>query len=310
MFSAIYRNDIAQLSALGGIINSHDDNKPAALLCFDHTFRDLNRKTPIAGSDTQIFNRTRALCEYAELVQNVHSVLEPWSNEKVQKLFSFTVHSGDRVRLRRGTFLRGFFERSLRQSLSNEDAMVEVRSFYNMYQSSLQQRVKERLEAYCNASLSVRVFDPCEVSAASATGRCDRKECERQHNLDYAWFNKRLHFHMFQISILGSLRNLSSTMESGPVRRFDPFFLSTRNLHSLSTLKHLARATLRRHVPITSHLWVIRDYYTPRQPTNFTNISLAQDILDLAHALSLGSILAQVSVDVPELGGPGFVHRQ
>jgi hypothetical protein len=228
MFSAIYRSDITQLMTLGGTINSQDDNKPAALLCFDHIFRDLNRMTPITGSDTQILNRTRALCEYAELVQNVHSLLEPWSNEKVQKLFSFTVHSGDRVRLRRGTFLHGLLERPRRQSLSNEDAMVEVRSFYNMYQSSLQQRVRERLEAYCNASVSVRVFDPCE---ASATGRCDRKECERQHGLDYAWFNKRLHFHMFQISILGSLRNLSSTMEPGPIRRFDPFFLSSRNLH-------------------------------------------------------------------------------
>jgi hypothetical protein len=231
MFSAIFQNDIAQLMALGRTIYSQENNKPAALLCFDHVFRDMNRQTPIAGSDTQILDRTRALCNYAELVQEVLSILEPWSNEKVQKLFSFTLHSGDRVRLRRGTFLHGYFERSLRQNLSNQDAMMEVRSFYNMYRASLQRRVRERLDAYCNASLSVRVFDPCEASAA---GRCDRTECERQHNLDHAWFDKRLHFHMYQfsiLSILDSLRSNLSSMESGPIRRFDLF-----SFHSLSPL--------------------------------------------------------------------------
>jgi len=228
MFSAIFQNDITQLMALGRTIYLQEHNKPAAILCFDHVFRDMNRQTPIAGSDTQILNRTRALCNYAELVQGLHSVLEPWSNEKVLKLFSFTVHSGDRVRLRRGTFLHGYFERSTRQHLLNEDAMMEVRSFYTMYQNSLQRRVRERLEAYCNTSLSVRVFDPCEASAARS---CDRTDCGRQHNLDHAWFDKRLHFHMYQISILDSLRGVSNSMESGPIRRFDLF-----SFHSLSPL--------------------------------------------------------------------------
>jgi hypothetical protein len=221
MFSAIFQNDIAQLMSIGRTIYLQENNKPAAILCFDHVFRDMNRHTPISGSDTQILNRTRALCNYAELVQEVHSILEPWSNEKVQKLFSFSVHSGDRVRLLRGTFLHGYFERSLRQDSLNEDAMMEVRSFCGTYKTSLQRRVRERLDAYCNTSLSVRVFDPCETSAAS---RCDRRDCERQHNLDHAWFDKRLHFHMSQISILNSLQGVSSNMESGSMRRFDFFF--------------------------------------------------------------------------------------
>ena len=207
---------MAQLMTLGKLMR--ETNKPAALLCYDHVFRDMNRQTQIAGSDTQILDRTRALCNYAELVQEVHSVLEPWSNEKVQKLFSFTIQSGDRVRLRRGTFLCSFFQRSLRQNLSNEDATMEVRSFYNMYRTSLQRRMREKLDAYCNTSLQVRVFDPCEASAAS---RCDRKDCERQHNLDHAWFDKRLLFHIFQFSILESLRGFSSGTESGVIRRFD-----------------------------------------------------------------------------------------
>jgi len=231
MFSAIYESDVAQLMTLGRTIYSQDDNKLAALLCLDHTFRNMDRQTPITGSERQILNRTRALCEYAELVQLVLSVLEPWTKEDIQKLFSFTVHSGDRVCLRRGTYLHGFFERSRRQDLLNQDSMIEVRFFYNLYRNSLQQRLRERLDAYCNTSLSVRVFDPCE---AFAFARCDRTECQRQHNLDHAWFDRRLQFHMFQISILDSLRALTGSV--GPRQyRFDLFLferMSSLTLYS------------------------------------------------------------------------------
>ncbi|KAF8460963.1 hypothetical protein DFH94DRAFT_790038 [Russula ochroleuca] len=199
MFSAIYNNDVARLMALGRTDFLRDRNKPATLLCFDHTFRDCNRQADITGTDVQILNKTGALCEYVELVRQMLSLPEPWADRGVQRLFSFTVHSG-RVCLPRNTFLHGFVEPSQRSHLSDEDTKVEVRIFFNLYQGSLRRRVMERLEAYCNNSLSVRVFDPCE---SSAFGRCDRTECRRQHELNHTWFDKRLHFHMYQISILG-----------------------------------------------------------------------------------------------------------
>jgi hypothetical protein len=118
--------------------------------------------------------------------------------------------------------------------------MIEVRIFYNLYQRSLQQRLREKLEAYCNTSLSVRVFDPCQ---AFAFARCDRTECQRRHNLDHAWFDGRLQFHLFQISILDSLRALTGGMGSRRIHRFD-LFCSNGCLRSLSALKHLVRATL------------------------------------------------------------------
>lgn len=185
-----------------------DHNKPAAILCFDHIFRDFNKQTDITGSDVQILDKTRALCYYAEFIWEILCLPEPWAKGGVQRLFSFTVHSG-RVCLPRGTFLHGFVRPFQRSQLLDEDTMIEVRSFVDLYQRTLRQRLREKLEAYCNNSLSVRVYDPCEAVAFVAFGRCDYKDCQRQHELNHAWFDKRLHFHMCQISILNFLRFIS-----------------------------------------------------------------------------------------------------
>lgn len=187
---------------LGRTIFVQDNNKPAALLCFDHTFREMNRQSGITGSDVQILRRTRALCDYADLVQQNFILREPWAVQMVQRLFAFTVRSG-RVCLSPGTFLYGVARGSLRQQSSNEDILMEVGRFYELYRHSLRHRLSEKLHAFCNNSLSVRVFDPCE---AAAMGRCDRRECQRHHELDHVWFDKRLHFHMFQIVMLYTLR--------------------------------------------------------------------------------------------------------
>ena len=68
MFSAIYNSDMALLITLGRTGLLRDHNKPAALLCFDHSFRDFDRQTEISGSDIEILKKTRALYEYAEIV--------------------------------------------------------------------------------------------------------------------------------------------------------------------------------------------------------------------------------------------------
>ena len=224
MFSAICENDMAQLAEIGRTIFLLDENKPAALLCLDHSFRSMNKDAIVSGTDTQILNRTRALCDYADLVQEVHSTLEPWTKGPIQKLFSFTVHSDGRVCLRRGTFLYGRFERDrFHGQKSNEGAMVEVWYFYRLYQSSLRRRLSEILWGYCNFSRSVLVFDPCEVFPSR---RCDRTECQRQHDLDRTWFDKRLQFHMFQITILHSLRFCSPDPgQHRDLRRSDIFLL-------------------------------------------------------------------------------------
>lgn len=187
---------------LGRTIFVEDNNKPAALLCFDHTFREMNRQSGITGSDVQILLRTAALCDYADLVYQILSFREPWAEQRVQRLFAFTVRSG-RVCLSSGTFLYGLARGSQRRQLSNEDILMEVGPFYELYRDSLRWRLWEKLHIYCNNSLSVHVFDPCETAAL---GRCDRRECQRNHELDHAWFDKRLHFHLFQILMLYTLR--------------------------------------------------------------------------------------------------------
>jgi hypothetical protein len=70
---------------------------------------------------------------------------------------------------------------------------VEVRYFYDLYRTTLGERLRKLLAEYCDGCLHVHVFDPCEASAA---GRCDRAECTRQHKLDRTWFDRRLGFHM------------------------------------------------------------------------------------------------------------------
>jgi hypothetical protein len=136
----------------------------------------------------------------------VHQILilhEPWAEQRVRRLFAFTVRSG-RVCLSPGTFLYGLAGGSQRPQLSNEDIMMEVGRFYELYRDSLRRRLSEKLHIYCNNSLSVRVFDPCEAAALGR--RCDRRECQRQHEFDHAWFDRRLHFHIFQILMLYTLR--------------------------------------------------------------------------------------------------------
>ena len=141
-----------------------DDNKSAALLCFDHTFREMNNQSSITGSDVQILLRTTALCDYADLVQEILFLQEPWAKQRVQRLFAFTVRSG-RVCLSPGTFLYGIARRSQRPQLSSEDILMEVGPFYDLYQRSLRRRLSEKLHVYSHSSLSVRVFDPCEAAA-------------------------------------------------------------------------------------------------------------------------------------------------
>jgi hypothetical protein len=225
VFSAIYDIDVAELMTLGRAIFLEDNNKPAALLCFDHTFREMNRQSSTTGSDVQILLRTRALCDYADLVQQIFIFQEPWAEKRVQKLFAFTVRSG-RVCLSPGTFLYGLAGGSQRPQLSNEDILMEVGPFYELYRHSLRRRLSEKLHLYCSNSLYVRVFDPCE---AAALGRCDRRECQRHHELDHAWFDKRLHFHMFQILILYTLRFIG--MDPGQHLLRCDILLSIRCLH-------------------------------------------------------------------------------
>jgi len=210
---------------LGRTIFVDNNNKIAALLCFDHTFREMNRQSSITGSDVQILLRTTALCDYADLVQQILILPEPWTEQRVQRLFAFTVRSG-RVCLSPGTFLYGLAGGSHRPQSSNEDILMEVGPFYDLYRRSLRRRLSEKLHVYCHNSLSIRVFDPCE---AAALGRCDRRECQRHHELDHTWFVKRLHFHIFQISMLYSLRFID--MDPGQHLHRCDILLSTCYLH-------------------------------------------------------------------------------
>ena len=185
MFEAINDVNAAQLISLGRTFHL-DGNKPAALLCLDHSFRNFNTQILQSYSDSQILTMANALHGYALLVDEVIIAPDPWSRRSIQKLFSFSVKSSGGIYLPRGTFLHGRAQKSL-----SSDDTVEVRYFYDLYRSALRERVRKLLDTYCDGCLLVRVFDPCEHSSA---GRCDRADCTRQHQLDRVWFDRRLEF--------------------------------------------------------------------------------------------------------------------
>jgi hypothetical protein len=177
----------------------HDGNKPAALLCLDHTFRSFNTQILKSYSDSQILAMSSALHAYAVLVLGIISFQDPWNKPLLQKLFSFSIRSSGQICLPRGTFLRDCAQRHLRHP-SSDDMAVEVRYFYELYLNTLRGRLRTLLDAYCDGCLHVRVFDPCDSFAA---GRCDRTECTRQHKLDRTWFDRRLWFHMRLVDLSG-----------------------------------------------------------------------------------------------------------
>jgi hypothetical protein len=190
MFEAISDVNVAQLISLGRTFHL-DGNKPAALLCLDHSFRNFNTHILQSYSDSQILTMASALHGYALLVDEVIISHDPWSRRSIQKLFAFSVKSSGGICLPRGTFLHDCAQRSL-----SSDDTVEVRYFYDLLRSALRERLRKLLDTYCDGCLLVRVFDPCEPSAAV---RCDRADCTRQHQLDRAWFDRRLEFLMYLV---------------------------------------------------------------------------------------------------------------
>ncbi|KAH9172883.1 hypothetical protein EDB89DRAFT_1962838 [Lactarius sanguifluus] len=196
MFEAIRNVNTDRLMDLGKTFFL-DRNKPAALLCLDHSFRNFNTQILQSYTDTQILTTASALQSYALLIQEAIILPEPWARRPIQKLFSFSIQQSGRICLPRGMFLHDCSQRSLRPP-SSDNTDVEVRFFYNLYQFTLRGRLKNLLEAYCEGCFQVRVFDPCEYAAA---GRCDYadSDCTRRHKLDRTWFDRRLGFHLYLV---------------------------------------------------------------------------------------------------------------
>ncbi|KAI9453660.1 hypothetical protein BJY52DRAFT_1288007 [Lactarius psammicola] len=276
MFEAISDVNTAQLLALGRTL--YEGNKPAALLCLDHSFRNFNTQILQSYSDSQVLTTASALHGYARLVQEVIVSLDPWNRRHIRKLFSFSVQSSGRICLPRGTFLHDCCQRSLRRP-SSDDIAVEVRYFYDLYRSTLRERLRKLLDAYCDGCLQVRVFDPCEVSAV---GRCDRADCTRHHKLDRAWFDRRLWFHMYLVDFSILLQFFGGDFRYQriwPERLYDVInpihlpFGSPMNIEPPNQLTSRTFDLLKTH-------WIWPSLYT-LQPNNPRFLSLLLRLVDL-----------------------------
>ncbi|KAI9436974.1 hypothetical protein H4582DRAFT_1853973 [Lactarius indigo] len=293
MFEAISEVNTAQLMALGRTFHL-EENKPAALLCLDHFFQNFNTQILQSYSDSQVLNMAVALHGYARLVQEIIISWDPWDRRHIRKLFSFSVQSNGRICLPRGTFLHDCSQRSLRRP-SSDDIAVEVRYFYDLYRYTLRERLRNLLDAYCNGCLSVRVFDPCEVSAA---GRCDRADCTRHHKLDRTWFDRRLWFHMYLVdfSILiqfvgGDLRY----QRIWPERLYDT--MNPMHITFGSPMNVELRLTLRTFDSLRTHwIWPNLNNLEPYQPKFLSSLLRLVDLgsfidnkalVDFVHRTSL-----------------------
>ncbi|KAH9172885.1 hypothetical protein EDB89DRAFT_1962863 [Lactarius sanguifluus] len=308
MFEAIRNVNGIQLITLGKTFY-HDGNQPAALLCYDHFFRNFDIQILKSYSDSQILTITSALHSYALLVQFFVVFPDPWVKRPIQKLFSFSAQSSGRICLPRGTFLHDCSQRSLRHS-SGDDIAVEVRYFYDLYQSTLRQRLRKLLDAYCDGCLQVRVFDPCEMSAV---GRCDRTDCTRQHKLDRAWFDKRLGFHMFLVDFSNLFRFFGGDphyQRIWPERLYDamnPIHLPFGSLMNIDL--HANQLTSRTFDLLKTH-WIWPNLYS-LQPNNPRFLSSLLRLVDLGSFIDNKALVNHVHrTRLVQQDRPSFLMRR
>ena len=199
MFRAIIAKKTQILRRLGlSFYNS--DNRPAALLCFDHIFN-----TPPKFDDSTLDEMAASLdifYKYAELLRDVAFVQDPCDCPLVQKLFSIQPLREDTFALPIGTFLydavaeRGdlFFGGDAAQRTAPSADLSRT------LKATLSNRVRTRVMEETEMFMKARIFSPCLYFLA---GSCRSTECTRTHvgtlTVDTAWYNMRVQIHLKQI---------------------------------------------------------------------------------------------------------------
>ena len=201
MFRAIIAKKTQILRRLGlSFYNS--DNRPAALLCFDHIF---NIPPKFDGSTLdEMAASLDIFYKYAELLRDVAFVQDPCDCPLVQKLFSIQPLREDAFALPIGTFLydavaeRGdlFFGGDTAQRTAPSADLSRT------LKATLSDRVRTRVMEETEMFMKARFISPCLYFLADS---CHRTECTRAHigtltaSVDTAWYNMRVKLHLKQI---------------------------------------------------------------------------------------------------------------
>ncbi|KAI0317333.1 hypothetical protein OF83DRAFT_1172069 [Amylostereum chailletii] len=203
MFQAILSSDIDQLATLARTFTStplgqHDAE---ALMCLDCLFDDP-RLIP-THSQVEVISFLELFGNYIRLLQNV--IIHPahWDSEPIKRLFCFEVAGKWTVELRKGSFLHGMYMVSTVDMGSDPISFLALQ---NVLGWTLAIRLRARVEkenSLCKHI--VRQFDPCYYMTVH--GKC-KKEHEPDlpfaHNLDLAWYNRRIEAHLRQIAVVNT----------------------------------------------------------------------------------------------------------
>ena len=209
MFQAIIAKNTQTLQSLG-LSFYHSDNKPAALLCFDHIFNAP--KFDESTLDGMAFSLD-IFYKYAKLLRDVAFIQDPCSHLFVQKLFSIQPLREDYFTLPIGTFLydavaeRGnlpFDGKTAQRPVSNVDLSRTLKATLS---DRVRMRVTEETEVFMTKATSM---SPCLNFLADS---CDHTECTRAHvgalAVDTAWYNTWVRIHLKQILIFQVLNCLN-----------------------------------------------------------------------------------------------------
>ncbi|KAI0042885.1 hypothetical protein FA95DRAFT_1609833 [Auriscalpium vulgare] len=203
LFAAIQKYDLGRLRSLGQTILLSMQNKPAALLCLDHAFADAKSLFSKPGETSATL---QAYHSYARLLQEIIPHSSPWSSQALAKLLHLKITPEGGLMLSQGSFLHQSYAQYRAREPVDGDVEITQRSLLELYRFSLSERLRQRIESEADCCLLIREFDPCQTVAAR--GRCDQRDCSKQHTLGAAWYNQRLRFHLQQTLIFQIYQSL------------------------------------------------------------------------------------------------------
>ena len=202
MFGAIIAKNTQTLRRLG-LSFYRSDNKPAALLCFDHIFN-----TPLTFDGSTLDEMASSLdifYKYAKLLCDMAFTQDPCDCPFMQKLFSIQPLRDDYFTLPVGTLLydtvtrRGnlpFDGNTARRTVSNVDLSRTLKATLS---GRVRMRVMKETDAFMTKATSM---SPCLDFLADS---CDHAECTRTHvgmlAVDTEWYNARVRIYLKQILV-------------------------------------------------------------------------------------------------------------
>ncbi|KAI0247856.1 hypothetical protein BJV78DRAFT_1285222 [Lactifluus subvellereus] len=164
----------------------------------------------------------------------------PWKSSWLSTLFQFK-EDGKSIWIQGGTFLHEAFVKGgpSQSTERREPAAVSQprKEFVNNLSRLLSERLYSRIKDKDRILSRLSVFDPCIQLVLRGT--C-HEEDPASHQLDEAWFNRRVRFHLQQIMILDNLLAIGWGDDNYPARNASQRHLLNTLENALNPLLHVS----------------------------------------------------------------------